>query len=270
MNDEYLGMIQKVYQNYFDDSGKCKIQNVEKLEMKDVYDCLTSEPYSQARGYFDEVSSDLIRLFQSKVERDIVNLDKTKYYIVYIGQQTEGPTLSIRVVANIASQAAAIKIADDIYHNPQFPTIYQYKVLLGSPKEEKHTEMEAIKSDKIVIYNKIPLPKDKKCLLISKYLDEQIRYLSNYCPSNALLPQFVLQPYKGIPVGVGEGVTYGNQAMAFSEPRAVSILEVIKQVGSKGIFLKDFNGLLSEKFKDHNLSDKIPYMNSESEGKWCW
>lgn len=272
MYPAYLDMIETVYQNYFDVNGRCKTPNVKR---DDIYNYLTSEPPQQGNRYFDPVDESLAQSFQNISKKHLIAWNIQQYYLIDPGKpRPEGCFLTARVVANIDSQTTAIKIAcqlHDYCKNKQFPditqTIYQYKILLGSPSNKK-----PVKLDKIVIYNDIPLSSKGECLPISRILAQQMKYLSRHCSKHASLPQFVWQPSNYSSVGFGQGIAYGNQIMAFSEPRADCIYRVIAQRQSKNTSLNEFQNLLSKEFIRHGLSGNIPFINDckskASETKW--
>ncbi|EOS23218.1 hypothetical protein C806_02723 [Lachnospiraceae bacterium 3-1] len=270
MYSAYFDMITSVYQNYYDENGRCKAPNIKREE---VYDFLTCEPPQEGNRYFDSVSKPLAQSFQKISQSSFINWNGRQYYFIDPGNGSpQSRFLVARVVANLISQTTAIKIACQLYdycQNQQYPqitqTIYQYKILLGNNSNR------AVKMDKIVIYNKIPLSPKGECPPISKILGQQMKYLSHFCSKHAGLPQFVWQPSRYSPVGFGEGIAYHRQDMTFSEPRADGVYDVITKTKSKNISPQEFQDLLSKEFKKRGLSDNIPFINhctKEAETKW--
>ena len=156
MYSAYVDMITTVYQNYYDKNGRCKAPNIKR---QDVYNFLTCESPQEGNRYFDPVSKSLAQRIQKISQSGFINWNRQQYYFIDPGNGSpQSRFLVARVVANLISQTTAIKIACQLYdycQNKQYPqitqTIAQYKILLGNNSNG------AVKMDKIVIYNKIPL-----------------------------------------------------------------------------------------------------------------
>lgn len=269
MYSAYLDMLEPVYQNFYDASGHCKTPDITK---NDVYYYLTAEPPQQGNQYFDQVPESKERSFLNIAEEYSINWKKQDYYHVCPGTQSpQGPYLVARVVANISSQTEAIDAALELWNHCQSrdslaQSVYQYKILLGS--EDK---CSPVKLDKIVIYNRVPIPPTGG-LSVTRHLKDQMLFLSKSCSPRASVPRFVWQPSVYSPVGLGEGIAYNMQNMTFSEPRADCLFNVIVKTRAIQTSLKTFCDLLSEEFEKKGLSKNIPFINKcktdKDEKRW--
>lgn len=275
MYSAYFDMIETVYRNYYDENGNLKIQDITRDK---IYYYLTSEPFQQGNQYFDSIPPSLMQSFLKISEEKLINWNSQSYYHVYPGNEPpKGPAVTVRVVANISSQTEAIKAACQLWEycqnqkerrepHPVACTINQYKILLGN-----NCNRQPVKMDKIVIYNKIPIPSNKR-LSINLLLKEQMRFLSAFCPPQAPLPQFVWKPHSYSSVGYGEGIPYHYQDMTFSEPRADCLFTIIKNNRNRALSLDTFQKLLSQEFTKIGISGNIPFINKcktqADETKW--
>ncbi len=269
MYSAYLDMLEPIYQHYYDDKGCCKTPNATKDK---IYHYLTAEPPQQGNLYFDQVPEPQERSFLDIAEEPSITRNVQGYYHVYPGTQSpQGPYLVARVVANISSQTAAIDAALKLWGYCQSretfaQSVYQYKILLGS-----EANLNPVKLDKIVIYNRVPNP-PRGGLSVISHLKDQMRFLSGFCSPGASVPHFVWQPSSHSPVGLGEGIAYNMQDMTFSEPRADCLFNIIAKTREGQTPLINFLDLLSKEFEKTGLSKNIPFINKcktkEDEKKW--
>ncbi len=259
MHQDYIYMIEKVYQRYFNPSGQCLKPNI---TFEEVYADLTSEPYRQEDPYFNEIPEHLKRALTKLPMETLVNWNKRDYLVIDpLTTPPEGAFLEVRVVANIYYQEYAIMAALQLYDgifskSPDARSISKLKILLGP------NVPDPVKTDKIVIYNRVPLNiLDTQRISVAAYLEEQMSFLSRYCQNNAPLPAFVRSLYNHVPVGYGEGIDYKGQTMTFSEPRAQCVKQVLENSAGRSIDLKQFDKQLSDEFKKIKLSGNIPFIN---------
>lgn len=120
------------------------LQNNTKELNKIVYDYLTSEPSDKGNSYFVQPSSDLITSINKQLNIKFDSFVVQEYFHIYAGEllSNHDTYLTVRVVTNFASQITAMNIATDLLsrcRRGQFPTIYLYKILLGSTSNMKRT-----------------------------------------------------------------------------------------------------------------------------------
>lgn len=255
--------IQYIYELFYEPSGNLKISS---FSLNDIYQTLISDSSPNSQNYFNHISREIQNNVANKLKfNPPVLWNSQQYYFINSTSYKPCNSLAVRIIANIPTQEDAIFVAIELSdiladpHNSLCNMIECFKVLLGSSMQKP------VKKDKIVIYIHVPISSSPTRIL--PYITILLDFLSIYAseitaetgqPMNPFANQL---PYAD--VAYGEGLDYRNQRMAFTEPRADAVFDVL--TANPSCDFNQFNSELASAFNKKNLSTKLLFANKGSE-----